>query len=245
MLSFGNMRPAWWLILLFSICFAYWVAMTTLHQMQQEMMLVADSLGKGTCGLSLAQWHSCERWPQWGQPIWRKWEVGCHQETSVGPLLHDTPVLRAMQAHWIALHPAQLAPRWRQHVRAAFSARWLGHTLNSTRKTSILNLRWLTAVANIEKCSSLKAFLRVVLFNLLCNRTFEPLVIIESSITRHKIHETTNLKKEVCFHLDPVLRLEVHSLQSRTACVHVCAACLPCPETPRHMCIVVNESGTH
>lgn len=63
------------------------------------------------------------------------------------------------QPRGIAVCPGQLSPRLRQHVTATSSlARWFCYMLNSARKISILNWRWLTAVANIEKCSFLKAF---------------------------------------------------------------------------------------
>lgn len=71
-LPFGNVRPARQLIPLLSICFAHWVANDNPWSMQQRKRLVAGSLGRGPCGLSLAQWHSWERWPR-GQLTWRRW----------------------------------------------------------------------------------------------------------------------------------------------------------------------------
>lgn len=152
-LAFGNVRPAWQLILLLSICFAHWVANDNPWSTQQRKRLVAGSLGRGPCGLSLAQWHSWERWPR-GQLTWRRWPRWGHFFTTPQrwePCSHRT-------ARGTAVCPGQLSPRLRQHVTATFLARWFCYMLNSARKISILNWRRLTAVANIEKCSFLKAF---------------------------------------------------------------------------------------
>lgn len=140
MLSLGNRRPASPLILLLHVCFVHWGAMTTPHQMQPGMMLAAaGALGKGTGGLSgtlLRDDHNEGSPP--GQSIWLPpGDLG-----GVTPSRHSSPDSRAdprcshRLGPWIALH----LPR-RQHVRAAFSARWLCHMLNSARKISILNLR--------------------------------------------------------------------------------------------------------
>lgn len=88
-------------------------------------------------------------------------------------------------AHWLLCTQDSCLLSGDGHVSAAFSARWLCYVLNSASKMSILNLRWLIAIANIEKCSSWKALVRIapflIPFNWKCNRTFEPLVMIESS----------------------------------------------------------------
>lgn len=51
--------------------FVPWIAMATLHRMQLGMMLVVSSLGKGTCGLSLAQWHLCKREHMGAAHLWK------------------------------------------------------------------------------------------------------------------------------------------------------------------------------
>lgn len=151
------------------------------------MLLITGSLGKGTGGLSgtLLRGDHNEGSPP-GESVW----------LPPGDLNGVTPSLCSSPDGWAdsqcSHHPGPLgcfASTRRRTVRAVFSARWLCHMLHSARSTSMLSLRWLTAVADIEKCSSLKGLGKSTLFlfpfNSSCNRIFEPLVMPDRQMTRH------------------------------------------------------------
>lgn len=69
-LSSGDLRPTWPLVPQLSTCFTYWVAMTALPSLKCSGDVACHRFSRE--GRWWAQWHSSERWPQWGQPTWRK-----------------------------------------------------------------------------------------------------------------------------------------------------------------------------
>lgn len=149
------------------------------------MVQVVGSLGRGTYWLSLAWCSTLLKGDhsEGSSPGESGWLPRGHL-SRVAPSGHPSPDSHAdppCSTTWD--HRIVLYPLRRQPVSAALSATWLCYMLNFARKTSILNLRWLIAVANIERCSSLKDLVRVALpcfpFNLLCNRIFVLLSRIE------------------------------------------------------------------
>lgn len=92
------------------------------------------------------------------------------------------------------LAPRTAAPRWRWASEPPSQQMALLH-IGFCKENQHVEFEMITALVNMQQCSSSKTWVRVVVvlvpFNLLRTRALEPQVMMELQITRLEIHEET------------------------------------------------------